>query len=163
MGCLTESIWTPKAHIKYFDTKNQLADTLTEGNFTRDEWNHLLRLFKIRNFPMLSCCHVLSTKTAEHPVEESSGKEDRITAFGTRNNPSRWIRVRRTACGVGGWVGILFSQSLGNLRDRVQNPATKNLCEGSRTSLQARSGTTTVSKSPTTSTLRKSSRTFDRS
>ena len=30
--------------------KTQLADTLTEGNFTRDEWNHLLRLFKIRNF-----------------------------------------------------------------------------------------------------------------
>ena len=28
--------------IKYIDTKNQLADMLTKGNFTRDEWNHLL-------------------------------------------------------------------------------------------------------------------------
>ena len=35
----------PKIQIKYIDTKNQLADILTKGNFTRDEWNHLLCLF----------------------------------------------------------------------------------------------------------------------
>ena len=34
-----------KIQIKYIDTKNQLADILTNGNFTRDEWNHLLYLF----------------------------------------------------------------------------------------------------------------------
>ena len=28
-----------KIQIKYIDTKNQLADILTNGNFTRDEWN----------------------------------------------------------------------------------------------------------------------------
>ena len=27
-----------KIQIKYIDTKNQLADILTKGNFTRDEW-----------------------------------------------------------------------------------------------------------------------------
>ena len=37
----------PKIHIKYIDTKNQLADILTKGNFTRDEWKHLLTLFFI--------------------------------------------------------------------------------------------------------------------
>ena len=31
-----------KIQIKYIDTKNQLADILTKGNFTRDEWNLLL-------------------------------------------------------------------------------------------------------------------------
>ena len=31
----------PKIQIKYIDTKSQLADILTKGNFTRDEWNHL--------------------------------------------------------------------------------------------------------------------------
>ena len=31
----------PKFQIKYFVTKNKLADTLTKGNFTRDELNHL--------------------------------------------------------------------------------------------------------------------------
>ena len=37
----------PKIQIEYIDTKNQLADMLTKGNFTRDEWNHLLCLFNI--------------------------------------------------------------------------------------------------------------------
>ena len=36
----------PKIQIKYIDTKNQLDDILTKGNFTRDEWIHLLCLFK---------------------------------------------------------------------------------------------------------------------
>ena len=31
----------PKIQIKYIDTKNQLADILTKGNFTRDEWNQI--------------------------------------------------------------------------------------------------------------------------
>ena len=29
----------PKIQIKYIDTKNQLADILTKGNFTRDDGN----------------------------------------------------------------------------------------------------------------------------
>ena len=33
--------------IRYIDTKLQLADTLTKGNFTRDEWSNLLHLFNI--------------------------------------------------------------------------------------------------------------------
>ena len=37
----------PKIQIKNIDTKNQLADILTKGNVTRDEWNHLLCLFNI--------------------------------------------------------------------------------------------------------------------
>ena len=32
----------PKIQIRYIDTKNQLADILSKGNFTRDEWNNLL-------------------------------------------------------------------------------------------------------------------------
>ena len=40
----------PKIQIKYIDTKNQLADILTKGNFTRDEWNHLLTLSNISHF-----------------------------------------------------------------------------------------------------------------
>ena len=34
--------WDPKIQIKYVDTRNQLADMLTKGSLTRDEWNHLL-------------------------------------------------------------------------------------------------------------------------
>ena len=40
VGCLIESIWTRRFKSIFFDTKNQLADTLTMGNFTRDAWNH---------------------------------------------------------------------------------------------------------------------------
>ena len=31
----------PNIQIEYIETKNQLADILKKGNFTRDEWNHL--------------------------------------------------------------------------------------------------------------------------
>ena len=44
----------PKIRIKYIDTKNQLADILTKGNFTRDEWNHLLCLFNISHFSSIN-------------------------------------------------------------------------------------------------------------
>ena len=37
----------PKIQIRYIDTEHQLADILTKGNFTRDEWNNLLHLFSI--------------------------------------------------------------------------------------------------------------------
>ena len=40
----------PKIQIKYVNTRNQLADILTKGSFSRDEWNHLLRLFNIMSF-----------------------------------------------------------------------------------------------------------------
>ena len=45
----------PKNQIEYIDTKNQFADILTKGNFTRDEWNHLLCLFNICHFSSTVC------------------------------------------------------------------------------------------------------------
>ena len=45
----------PKIQIRYIDTKHQLADNLTKGNFTRDEWNNLLHLFNISHFSSLCC------------------------------------------------------------------------------------------------------------
>ena len=44
-----------KIQIRYIDTKHQLADILTKGNCTRDEWNNLLHLFKISHFSS-TCC-----------------------------------------------------------------------------------------------------------
>ena len=40
--------------------KTQLADILTEGSFSRNEWNHLLCLFNIMSFSMYSCGHFKS-------------------------------------------------------------------------------------------------------
>ena len=60
----------PKIQIKYFDTKNQLADILTKGNFTRDEWNHLWYLFNISHFSSTNCLEVVSKRTQEDAGEE---------------------------------------------------------------------------------------------
>ena len=51
-------------------TKNQLADLLTKGNFTREEWNHLLCLFKISHFSSAECLEVMSKRTQEDAGEE---------------------------------------------------------------------------------------------
>ena len=53
----------PEIQIKYIDTKNQLADILTKGNFTRDEWNHLVCLFNISHFSSTVCSEVMSERT----------------------------------------------------------------------------------------------------
>ena len=40
----------PEIQIRYVESKNQLAEILRKNSFTRDEWNHLLRLFNINEF-----------------------------------------------------------------------------------------------------------------
>ena len=63
-----------KIQIEYIDTRNQLADILTKGNFTRDEWNHLLCLFNISHFsPTVS-----SAAMAKRSQQDSG--EERVTA-----------------------------------------------------------------------------------
>ena len=64
----------PKIQIKYIDTKNQLADILTKGNFTRDEWNHLLTLFNISHFRSTACIAAMAKR-----AQQESG-EGRVTA-----------------------------------------------------------------------------------
>ena len=65
----------PKIQIKYSDTKNQLADILTKGNVTRDEWNHhLLNLFNISHFSSTVCSASMAKR-----VQQYSG-EERVTA-----------------------------------------------------------------------------------
>ena len=60
----------PKVQIKYIDTKNQLADILTKGNFTRDQWNHHLCLFNISHFSSTNGLEVTSKRTQEDAGEE---------------------------------------------------------------------------------------------
>ena len=63
IGYSIESNLDPKIQIKYIDTKNQLADILTKGNFTRDESNHLLCSFNISHFSSTNCSEVMSNRT----------------------------------------------------------------------------------------------------
>ena len=65
----------PKIQIKYIDTKNQLADMLTKGNFTRDEWNHLMCLFNISHFSSINSLEAMSKRT-----QKKKSGEERVTA-----------------------------------------------------------------------------------
>ena len=64
-GCLIELIWIPKSK-SYIDTKNQLADILTKGNFTRDEWSRLLCFFNISHFSSTVCSVAMAKRSWDH-------------------------------------------------------------------------------------------------
>ena len=53
---------------------NIQTDTLTKGNFTRDEWNHLLCLFNISHFSSTNCLEVMSKRT------QKDAGDERVTA-----------------------------------------------------------------------------------
>ena len=53
-----------KIQIRYIDTKNQLADTLTKENSTCDEWKHLLCLFNISHFSSINSLKAVNTTTS---------------------------------------------------------------------------------------------------
>ena len=67
----------PKIQIKYIDTKNQLADILTKGNFTRDEWNHLLCLFNISHFSSTVCSDTMAKRSQHDSGEERATAKSR--------------------------------------------------------------------------------------
>ena len=73
----------PKIQIKCVDTKHQLADILTKGNFTRDEWNNLLHLFNISHVSLICCAKNFSltscTKTMAKRMQEQK-QDNRIVA-----------------------------------------------------------------------------------
>ena len=59
-----------KIQIKYIGTKNQLADILTKGNFTRDEWNLLLTLFNVSHFSSTVCIAAMEKRAQQESGEE---------------------------------------------------------------------------------------------
>ena len=88
----------PKIQIKYVDTRDQLADALRKGNFTRDEWDHLLRLLKYHEFLDIFLQTFSFKQKAECHVQESSGKyvkrgfgsgETETDEFGAKEPPER--------------------------------------------------------------------------
>ena len=70
----SESIRTPKSKSSASTPKNQLADILIKGNFTRDEWNHLMCPFNISHFSSTVCSAAMAKR-----IQQESG-EERVTA-----------------------------------------------------------------------------------
>ena len=68
-----------KIQIRYIDTKHQLADILTKGSFTRDEWNNLFHLFNISHFSSTCCAQNSSFISCSEKMQEQKD-EERIVA-----------------------------------------------------------------------------------
>ena len=66
-----------KIQIKYIDTKNQLADILTKGNFTRDEWNHLLNACLTSAISVLQCALIQWQNDLNKIQEENESQQNR--------------------------------------------------------------------------------------
>ena len=87
-----------KIPILYIDTKHQLAaDNLTEGNFTRDEWNNLLHLFNISHFSstcyaknssLISCPETVAKRMQEQKGEERLVAKSKSTAMNLSSHVS---------------------------------------------------------------------------
>ena len=67
-----------KIQIKYIDTKNQLADIVTKGNSTRDEWNHLLCLFNMSHFSSTVCSDTKAKRSQQDSGEERFTAKSRL-------------------------------------------------------------------------------------
>ena len=65
---------THRVALDWLFTKNKLADIFTKGNFTCDEWNHLLNLFNISHFSSTVCSVAMAKR-----IQQESG-EKRVTA-----------------------------------------------------------------------------------
>ena len=109
--------------IRYINTKHQLADILTKGTFTRDEWNNLLHLNNISHFSstccaenspaLISCSNKMANRVQEQKKEERIVAKSRPTAMNlsssvpassssaknpiTSSNPGKLMAAGRTA------------------------------------------------------------------
>ena len=108
----------PKIQITYIDTKNQLADMLTKGNFTRDEWNHLVCLFNISHSSYINSLEAMSKRTQEDAGEE------RVTA---KSKPMINL-VSRCSVRDPNVLVSTASKSLGKTKSESQNVPLSSLC-----------------------------------
>ena len=85
---------------------------LTKGNFTRDEWNHVLCLFNISHFSSTDCSEVMSKRTQEESGEERDTAKPRPMMSLIAKAPSTLSRevtkvkalwVRKLRCMIERW------------------------------------------------------------
>ena len=82
----------PKVQIKCVECKNQGADILTKGSFTRDEWHNLSHLFNIMNDTTFSCSHVYSHSFL------SAGTQSEMSKRSQKSSSLRSPMVKAKAC-----------------------------------------------------------------
>ena len=91
----------PKIQIKFVNTRNQLADILTKGSFSRDEWNHLLCLINIMSFSMYSCSRLENflsddpdPRESKTPCRKEARKRVRMKALQRRKKAKPCLGLR---------------------------------------------------------------------
>ena len=87
----------PKIQTKYVDTKIHRTDILTKGSFSRDEWNHLLRLFNIEHFSMYSSSH-FSDLLSDDQVKKQSAMSKRAEKTTSNEGPKFEISGQSREC-----------------------------------------------------------------
>ena len=127
----------PEIQIEYVDSKNQLADILTKGVFSRDERNHLLRLFNIMSFSLYCCSH-FSDFLSDDQVRKQSALSKRGQKT-TSNEGSPMAKAR--PCLVARDLGSeeISSPSLGSLVHPVNTDERKEVEIASRKLVRASS------------------------
>ena len=90
----------PKIQIKYIDTKNQLADILTKGSFTRDEWNHLLTLFNISHFSSTACIAAMAKRAQQDSGEGRVQQNTTMMNLTARTPRSCHLQLLQTRGGL---------------------------------------------------------------
>ena len=88
--------------------KTQLEDILKKGNFTRDEWNHLLTLFNISHFSSTACTAAMAKR-----AQQESG-EGRVIA---KSRPMMNLSARTPS-----FVSSSASTNLGRTSYGYQDP-----------------------------------------
>ena len=85
----------PQIQIKCVDTKNQLAEMLTKGSFSRDEWDHFLCVFDIEWDHFLCVFDIMnfSMYSWSHFIDFLSKRVDKRMF---RKQPGNWCRRIKT-------------------------------------------------------------------
>ena len=95
---------------KVRNTNEVIADMLTKGNFTRDEWNNLLCLFNISHFSSLCCAKNFSliscTDRMAKRMQEQS-EENRIVA---KSRPTAMKLTSSVATSSSSWNSPIASR-----------------------------------------------------
>ena len=89
IGCSIELIWTPRSKSNTSTPKTYSQTFWPKGNFTRDEWNHLLNLFNISHFSSTACTAAMANTSSTrirrrtcHSQIATYDEFDREDAFG---------------------------------------------------------------------------------
>ena len=102
----------PKVQIKCVESRNQLADILTKGSFTRDEWHNLLHIFHFMNDTTFSCRHFSNSHSFV-----SAGKQSEMPRRSQESSSPGSPMVKAKAC------CLVSHESVSVGQDYSSNPA----------------------------------------